>query len=236
MSRARQTRARSRVRLWRWSPCSSRRAAAAPSACRRCSSGRRPPRSSPERSLPSACFDQDHAARRRAGHERRSRAPDREPADIDRMEAVDVLVGVDRLDAPACVDVLRQRQLHEDAVDRGIGVEPRRSAPAVRPRWSRPAACAAPNGSRIPPPCRLLLRDIDLARRVLADEHHREAGLDAEFRHQPVARLLDLLDHRSRGTLFPSISRASGVASMPTTPISLAAVLAVRGRGGKTAP
>ena len=42
---------------------------------------------------------------------------------------------------PCCVDVRRQRQLDEDAVDRWIGVEPVDQA-AARPRWCRREACA----------------------------------------------------------------------------------------------
>ena len=44
------------------------------------------------------------------------------------MEAVDVLLRVDALDHALGVDLLRQRQLHEDAVDRGIGVQRGRSS------------------------------------------------------------------------------------------------------------
>ena len=36
------------------------------------------------------------------------------------------------------VDVLRQRQLDQDAMDRGVGVQPVHRSPAARPRWSSP--------------------------------------------------------------------------------------------------
>ncbi len=39
------------------------------------------------------------------------------------MKAVDVLGGIDALRHDVGIDVLRQRQLHQDAVDEGIGVE-----------------------------------------------------------------------------------------------------------------
>ena len=103
------------------------------------------------------------------------------------MEAVDILVGVDRRDDPLLVDMVGQRQLDEDAVDRIVGVElvdqidqlllaDRRIAAifeALHPRLDR----------------RLVLRsDIDLARRVLADEDDRKArrapGGGAERRDQ----------------------------------------------------
>ena len=46
-----------------------------------------------------------------------------QPADIDRMKAVDVLGDVDRLDHARGIDLRRQRQLHQDAVHGGIAVE-----------------------------------------------------------------------------------------------------------------
>ena len=65
-------------------------------------------------------------AGRRARHE--ARAPLHEPADVGRMEAVHVLVGIDRVEhalrgAPA--HRRGQRRLHEDAVVLGAGVQPR---------------------------------------------------------------------------------------------------------------
>ncbi len=46
-----------------------------------------------------------------------------EPTDILGMEAIDVLARVDAIDQHVRIDVRRQRQLHEDAVDLRIGVE-----------------------------------------------------------------------------------------------------------------
>ena len=46
-----------------------------------------------------------------------------QPADIERVEAVDVLGRIDRVDHALRIDLLRQRQLHQDAVDRVVGVE-----------------------------------------------------------------------------------------------------------------
>ncbi len=48
---------------------------------------------------------------------RRHVEPDHQPADIDRMETIDVLPVVDRLDDLLFVDVLRERKLDENAVD-----------------------------------------------------------------------------------------------------------------------
>ena len=67
----------------------------------------------------------EHAqtAERRAGHE--SRLSRHEAADVDGMEAVDVLLWADALEDLRLVrgNLLGQRQLHEDAMDLHIGVE-----------------------------------------------------------------------------------------------------------------
>ncbi len=68
-------------------------------------------------------LEQHQAAQRRAGDE--PGLADREPAGIVDVEAVDVLGRVDRGDHRLLVDLRRQRQLDEDAVDRVVGVEPR---------------------------------------------------------------------------------------------------------------
>ena len=47
-----------------------------------------------------------------------------ELAEVHRMEAVDVLVRVDRQQRRLEVEVLRERVLHQVGVDGGIGVEP----------------------------------------------------------------------------------------------------------------
>ena len=64
---------------------------------------------------------QHDAAERRAGRERRQAG--REPADVHRMKAVDVLGGIDRVQDLLAVDLPRQRKLHQDAVHGRIGVE-----------------------------------------------------------------------------------------------------------------
>ena len=61
---------------------------------------------------PAACTGQDREARPQA-------------PDIDRVKPVDVLLRVDRQHHPMNVDLRRQRQLHENAVDRFGGVETR---------------------------------------------------------------------------------------------------------------
>jgi hypothetical protein len=68
-----------------------------------------------------ALGDEAHRASRRAGHE--PGPPTREQAGVDRVEAVDVFLGGDRVEHRELADVLRQRELHEDAVDGVVGAE-----------------------------------------------------------------------------------------------------------------
>ena len=126
ISARRHSAARSRVREWatvtvQWA-ASSRAATGLPTMLERpITSARRPARSSP-----SVRRNRQHAGHRRARHEqaRRRRAAGREqPADVERVEAVDVLRRIDRLEHARGVDLLRQRQLDQDAVHRRVGVE-----------------------------------------------------------------------------------------------------------------
>ena len=64
--------------------------------------------------------EREHAERR-PRHVRR-RAREEQPG-VDGMEAVDVLDRIDGADHAALVDLRRQRQLDEDAVDRVVGVQ-----------------------------------------------------------------------------------------------------------------
>ncbi len=57
---------------------------------------------------------EDDAAERCAGNQRRLAG--RELADIDRMEAIDVLGGIDEVQHLLAIDVFGQRQLDENAV------------------------------------------------------------------------------------------------------------------------
>jgi hypothetical protein len=66
-------------------------------------------------------LQQVQAAERRARHQRVEAG--RQPPGVERVEAVDVLGRVDRGDHPRGVDLRRQRQLDEDAVDALVGVE-----------------------------------------------------------------------------------------------------------------
>ena len=66
--------------------------------------------------------DQHHHAERGARDD--AAGAGGEAPDVDRVEAVDVLVGRNRAQHQAGVDMLGQRHLAEDAVDLGILVEP----------------------------------------------------------------------------------------------------------------
>ena len=90
------------------------------------------------------------------------------PAGIDRVEAVDVLGRIDRGDDLLRVDVRGQRQLHQDAVHRRIGVQRARPAPAARPRSRLPAGGDRTSACRCRPPswscCRHRPRSPDCCR------------------------------------------------------------------------
>ena len=91
------------------------------------------------------------------------------------MEAVDVLFGLDRLDHLLGVDLRRQRQLHEDAVDLRIGIELADDVQELglaRRRRQRMVEGAHPRLEGVAD----LVADVDLARRVVADENDGEAG------------------------------------------------------------
>ncbi len=91
------------------------------------------------------------------------------------MEAVDVLGGIDRLDHLEGGDVLRQRQLNEDAVDRGVGVEALDDREQVMFRGFLGKHMLEGAHAGLDRTLALGLH-IDPARRIVADEHDREAG------------------------------------------------------------
>ena len=119
--------------------------------------------------------DEDHGACRRAGHERATEIADRGEADVDRVETVDILVRRDCFQHPRRADRRGQRQLDKDAVDGRIGVERGDKGEQLGfASRSRQRMLDGMKSRRLGgAPFRA---DIDLARRVGADEHDRQAG------------------------------------------------------------
>ena len=110
------------------------------------------------------------------------------------MEAVDVLARVDQLDHPLGVDLLRQRQLHQDAVHRGIGVERAHAVEHLRLAGGRgKVERERPHARRLGHPA--LVAHVDLRRRVLADEDDGEPGCGATLRHARRDALAHVGDH-----------------------------------------
>ena len=154
-------------------------------------------------------FQQNHAAGRRA---RQHRAPvaTHEPPGIDRMQAVDVLFRPDRLDHRRLVEMRRQRQLHQDAMDRRIGVERLHDRQQVRLAGFRRQRLLhrmeAEFGRLL-----ALAGDIDGARRIVADQHHRQAGHGAGRLSQPRGLALDGLgDFLGNGASVDALGAISG--------------------------
>src|SRR5690606_27594696 len=98
-------------------------------------------------------------------------------ADIGEGKAVDVLLRGNRLDDGAGVDVARQRQLDENAVDRAVGVELVDQLDQLGLRglsWQRVL-----DGLEAAFLCLLGLRgDVDLASRILANDDDGQTGRD----------------------------------------------------------
>ena len=126
------------------------------------------------RKLAEPVLEQHQAAERGAGDE--AGQAQRQPAGADRGQAIDVLARVDPVDHRLLVEMVGKRQLDEDAVDRGIGVEPvdqrvQRLLGGIGGKQVLEALHAAGHGLLA------LVADIDLAGRILADQHHREPRL-----------------------------------------------------------
>ena len=160
------------------------RAAAAPSACRRCCCGRPRPRAA-RRIAPT------RASRRmqpRGVHGTRPGRAEREQAGVDRVEAVDVLRRIDRVDARA-----RRRCASAAAAAPGCRRPCRRRSSARPARVS--AASVVSAGKRCTRAAHadlgaraLLVAHVDLRRRILADEHDLEARGPAVARGAARAR------------------------------------------------
>ena len=93
------------------------------------------------------------------------------------MEAVHVLGGVDGAQHLGGIDAVRQRQLHQDAMHRRVAVQAvhqRQQLRLARVGGQVVLEGGHAGGLRLA----VLVADIDGARRVLADQHHSQAGPD----------------------------------------------------------
>ena len=100
--------------------------------------------------------------------------------DIHRVEAVDILRRIERHHHLPRVDTMRQRQLDEDAVDPVVAIEPGDQLKDCRgyPHFGT-GAC--------------LVANIDLARRIVADQDRGKTGSDLVTFAQEGGRLGDAL-------------------------------------------
>ena len=123
--------------------------------------------------------------------------PGREPPGVDGREAVDVLRRIDRGDHRAFGNLLRKRQLDEDAVDRRILVEPVDQSQQLILRDGVGQAVLEAFHARFAR--RLALgADIDRGRGVFPNQHHCEAGSAAGRFAELCDFAADLLPERER--------------------------------------
>ena len=156
------------------------RAAAPRAACRRCWSGRPRARAGRPDRRPASGAAGD-AAHRRARHQEvgiEGAAAAEQPADVERMKAVDVLRRIDRIEHARGVDLVGQRQLDQDAVHRGVGVERAQPGEQVAladvSRQLEQSAVDADLGGHS-----RLGAHVGPARRMVADQDHPQAGRTA---------------------------------------------------------
>ena len=187
MSASRVTAARSRVRLWQSVTVAS------PPGPRCDEHDRQRPAhdvaAADDHHVPAGDFDaaahqQLLHALRRAGQEPRPAL--HQPADVLRMKRVDVLRRAHGQQHAVRIDLRRQRQLHQDAVDRLVLVQLGDQLEQLVGRGARRQAVQlAFDADRL---ARLaLVADVDFAGRIVAHEHRGQA------RHDAV--VLNELDH-----------------------------------------
>ncbi|MNT93800.1 hypothetical protein D3C72_2353580 [compost metagenome] len=94
------------------------------------------------------------------------------------MEAVDVLGRVDGLQHRGFVDVLGQRQLHQDAVHRGVAIQLGDQRQHLGGAGLGRQAVFEGADARLAG-AQHLVAHVHVAGRVVADQHHRQRRLDA---------------------------------------------------------
>ena len=121
-------------------------------------------------------IEQQLNAIRRAGRE--DGVAHHQPAHVVEVEAVYVFIDRDRLQHPARVDVSQERQLDEDAMHGRVGIQAGDGGEHFRFRRVGGEADVERAHAHLLAGLHLIA-DIDAARRVVADEDHRQTGLHA---------------------------------------------------------
>jgi hypothetical protein len=153
---------------------------------------------------PVALQERDHA---QGGARDDAREPEEQPAGVRGMKPVDVLRRVDRPENPVGIDAGRQRELHEDPVHRGVGVQGPdgvQDRGFARGRGEAKGLGPHPRGTR----GLLLAAHVGHRRRVLADQHHGQAGGHARALAERGHAPRDVVANRSRR--FRSVQSAGG--------------------------
>ena len=126
--------------------------------------------------------------------------PERQLADVERVEAVHVFVRVDAVGHRGLLDVRRQRQLHEDAIDLGVTVqtvdqfEQRLLGGRLR---QIEVAGDDPGPLAVPP----LGANVNAGRRIGADEHDGQPRTPAARRNVLLDRFTDAGNDRGTDLL-----------------------------------
>ncbi|EKD61865.1 MAG: hypothetical protein ACD_54C00063G0003 [uncultured bacterium] len=130
------------------------------------------------RQRPMMVAQHHQTTQRRARHHRL--LPGAQQADVRDMKAIDILGRINRVDDQFRVQMRRQRQLHQNAMHFRIGVQRFHQRQQIgfcgihrQTMFKRGHADLDGRG--------VLVAHIDLRRRVFADQHHRQTGLDAVF-------------------------------------------------------
>jgi hypothetical protein len=140
--------------------------------------------------------DEEHCTGRRAGNQPALEIAGHQLAGIDDMQAVDILLGPDRLDHRVGLEMIRQGQLHEDAMDFAIFVEPGHQRLKFSLRgFKRQSVLHRLEAALLGHPA--FRRDIDMGSRVIANDDHCEAGAGSGLSLERVACSGYLFDHPS---------------------------------------
>ena len=143
-------------------------------------------------------LDQLEAGDRRARHQRRQ--PRHQPSGIERMKAVDVLVRIDAVENARRIDLRRQRQLHQNAAHRRIGIERFYQREQLRFAGRGGQMIVERPHADFDHRARFA-GDVGLAGRIVADQHDRQSGHDAVRGGQAMRLGFDRSAQRRRDRL-----------------------------------